>query len=380
MKLIRHREVTIPAYGANMVIALSPRGEIRLRGLSKSFGESRALAEVSLTAAPGSFVVLLGPSGCGKSTLLRLVAGLEAPTVGEVWLDGRDVTRLAPAERGIAMVFQSYALFPHLSVAENIVFGLRARGIASPDREARLKRTAEMLGLTALLKRRPSQLSGGQQQRVALARAVVAEAPICLMDEPLSNLDAKLRTEMRREIRALQQRLGITMLYVTHDQAEAMSMADQVVLLRDGRVEQDATPAELYARPATSFAASFIGTPPMSLLRLIAGRGGAVVEGAPDHPVAPIEAAGALLGLRPEEVSPTDGAGLHVLVQSAEFLGAETVLACAIGRQTLQARIAGHHAISAGTALRLRLPQALHLFDAETGHRLPEPARTFVNA
>ena len=150
-----------------MGMATSPRGEIRLRGLSKSFGESRALAEVSLTAAPGSFVVLLGPSGCGKSTLLRLVAGLEAPTAGEVWLDGRDVTRLAPAERGIAMVFQSYALFPHLSVAENIVFGLRARGVAAPDREARLKRTAEMLGLPALLKRRPSQLSGGQQQRVA---------------------------------------------------------------------------------------------------------------------------------------------------------------------------------------------------------------------
>ncbi|MBU8545537.1 MULTISPECIES: ABC transporter ATP-binding protein [Roseomonadaceae] len=360
-----------------MSTATASRGEIRLRSLAKTFDTMRALDEVSLVAAPGRFVVLLGPSGCGKSTLLRVLAGLEAPTQGEVWINGRDATALPPAARGIAMVFQSYALFPHLSVAENIVFGLRARGVAKAERAARLTRTAGMMGLAGLLDRRPSQLSGGQQQRVALARAVVAEAPICLMDEPLSNLDAKLRTEMRREIRALQQRLGITMVYVTHDQAEAMSMADQVVLMRDGRIEQDATPAEFYARPATTFAASFIGTPPMSLLRLTQGAQGAEVAGAPGFAVAPANAAGATLGIRPEEVTPTDGAGLPVRVMAAEFLGAETVLACAVGdgAEVMQARIPGHHALPAGTTLRLRLPPALHLFDATSGRRLPEPVR-----
>jgi sn-glycerol 3-phosphate transport system ATP-binding protein len=351
---------------------------LRLDGVAKTFGGVAALGGVSLAARRGTFLVLLGPSGCGKSTLLRVVAGLEAADAGTVEIGGRDVTRAPPAARGIAMVFQSYALFPHLSVAENIVFGLRARGTQRGECEARLKRAAAMLGLEALLARRPSQLSGGQQQRVALARAVVAEAPVCLMDEPLSNLDAKLRAEMRREIRALQQRLGMTMVYVTHDQAEAMSMADQVVLMRDGRIEQDATPAELYARPASVFAAGFIGTPPMSLLRLAPGAGGAVVEGTEGPAVAPASAAGAILGLRPEEVAPADGpGGLPVRVVATEFLGAETVLTCAVGAagESLQARIAGHHLHAPGALLRLRLPPALHLFDAATGRRLPDTVR-----
>jgi len=351
------------------------RGAIQLRGITKRFGETTALSEVTLAAAPGSFVVLLGPSGCGKSTLLRVIAGLEAPSEGQLLLDGRDVTGLPPAARGIAMVFQSYALFPHLNVAENIVFGLRARHVPRAEREARLQRTAGLLGLAGLLARRPSQLSGGQQQRVALARAVVAEAPICLMDEPLSNLDAKLRTEMRREIRALQQRLGLTMVYVTHDQAEAMSMADQVVLMRDGRIEQDATPPELYARPASVFAAGFIGTPPMSLLRLVPGAAGAEVAGAPGIAVAPASAAGALLGVRPEEIGLAGPDGLPARVAAAEFLGAETVLACAVGEagEVLQARLPGHRAVSPGTLLHLRLPPARHVFDAATGRRLPDP-------
>jgi sn-glycerol 3-phosphate transport system ATP-binding protein len=352
-----------------------PRGAIRLEGIGKAFGETRALTGVSLEAPAGSFLVLLGPSGCGKSTLLRVVAGLEAPTEGRLFLDGRDVTGLPPAARGISMVFQSYALFPHLSVAENIVFGLRARAVPRAEREARLARTAAMLGLDKLLHRRPSQLSGGQQQRVALARAVVAEAPICLMDEPLSNLDAKLRAEMRREIRNLQQRLGITMVYVTHDQAEAMSMADQVVLLREGRIEQDATPAELYARPASVFAASFIGTPPMSLLRLVPGQGGAAIAGAPGVAVAPDHAAGAVLGIRPEEVTLADAGGLPAMLLDSEFLGAETVMTCAVGDagEKLAARVPGNHALPAGTALRLRLPDSLHLFDASTGQRRELP-------
>src|SRR5437867_8827643 len=237
-------------------------------------------------------LVLLGPSGCGKSTTLRLIAGLEQVTGGRITIGGFDVTDLPPAARHITMVFQSYALIPHLSVAENIVFGLRVRRVPAAERVARLSRVADLLGLDGLLARKPSQLSGGHQQRVALGRAIIAETPVCLMDEPLSNLDAQLRLDMRREIRGLQQKLGVTMVYVTHDQTEAMSMADQVILLRDGRVEQNASPAELYARPATAFAARFIGTPPMNLLRLASS---------PGH----------LVGVRPEDVRFADG-GLPV--------------------------------------------------------------------
>src|SRR6202042_1401283 len=200
---------------------------------------------------------------------------------------GRDVTNLPPAARGVAMVFQSYALFPHLSVAENIVFGLKARRVPSPERALRLARATEILGIAHLLERKPGQLSGGQQQRVALGRAIVAEAPVCLMDEPLSNLDAQLRADMRREILALQRRLGITMLYVTHDQTEAMGMADQIVLLRDGRIEQDAPPVDVYARPATRFVASFIGTPPMNLFPLERYGDGMVLRGTSGPILAP---------------------------------------------------------------------------------------------
>src|SRR5438477_6702094 len=210
-------------------------------------GQVRAVDAISFEFEPGTLNVLLGPSGCGKSTTLRLIAGLEPADRGCVFIAGRDVTRLPPAQRNIAMVFQSYALFPHLSVAENIIFGLKVRKVGDAERKRRLERVARLLGLAKLLERKPSQLSGGQQQRVALGRAIIAEAPVCLMDEPLSNLDAQLRGEMRREIRALQQRLGITMVYVTHDQTEAMTMADRIVLLRDGHVEQDGAPEKLYS-------------------------------------------------------------------------------------------------------------------------------------
>jgi sn-glycerol 3-phosphate transport system ATP-binding protein len=223
--------------------------QVRLDRVSKRFSAEPAVDNVSFTAEAGTLVVLLGPSGCGKSTTLRLIAGLEAADEGTIEIAGCDVTDAPPARRGTSMVFQSYALFPHLSVAENIMFGLKVRRVPRPERAARLKRAAEVLGLERLLERKPAQLSGGQQQRVALGRAIVAQTPVCLMDEPLSNLDAQLRGEMRREIRALQRRLGITMLYVTHDQVEAMTMADRVILMRAGRIEQNGTPAELYERP-----------------------------------------------------------------------------------------------------------------------------------
>src|ERR1041384_3401639 len=219
---------------------------IELDRVVKSWGSARAVDNVSLKADEGSLLILLGPSGCGKSTTLRLIAGLEQPDSGTIRIGGIDVTALTPAERKIAMVFQSYALFPHLSVAENIIFGLRVRGVSRAERDSRLKRVSDIVGLTQLLERKPSQLSGGQRQRVALGRSIIAEAPVCLMDEPLSNLDAQLRQDMRGEIRNLQRELSITMVYVTHDQVEAMSMADRVVLLNSARIEQNATPVELY--------------------------------------------------------------------------------------------------------------------------------------
>jgi len=300
----------------------------------------------------GTLAVLLGPSGCGKSTTLRLIAGLEQVSAGRILIGDVDVTALPPVRRNLAMVFQSYALFPHLSVAENIVFGLRVRRVPSAERARRLARVAELLGLEQLLERKPSQLSGGQQQRVALGRAIIAEKPVCLMDEPLSNLDAQLRVEMRREIRALQQKLGMTMVYVTHDQTEAMTMADQVVLLRSGRVEQDAPPAELYARPATAFAARFIGTPPMNLLRLASS---------PGH----------LVGVRPEDVRFADG-GLPVRVTSVEYLGADSIVACAAGAETLAVRVAGRVELAEGKHAHVAwAPEAQHLFDLETGRTIP---------
>jgi len=331
---------------------------ISVEHLSRWWGATRAVDDVSFEAAAGRMLVLLGPSGCGKSTTLRLIAGLEAATAGRVAIGGVDVTHRPPAERRVSMVFQSYALFPHLSVAENIVFGLRVRRVSAAERRERLARVADLLGLTALLERRPSQLSGGQQQRVALGRALIAEAPVCLMDEPLSNLDAQLRLEMRREIRGLQQSLGITMVYVTHDQTEAMTMADQVILLREGRVEQDAPPEALYARPATAFAARFIGTPPMNVLALDDRR--------------------RLLGVRPEDirvVGTKEPGAVEALVRSIEYLGADSILLCAIGRQALAVRAPGRVALAPGAPVSLAWARdAAHLFDAETGRRRDDVA------
>ncbi|MDR3539130.1 MAG: ABC transporter ATP-binding protein [Acetobacteraceae bacterium] len=348
---------------------------IRLTGVSRVWGATRALDDISLHVPPASFTVLLGPSGCGKTTCLRIVAGLETATGGRIEIGDRDVTALPPAARGVAMVFQSYALFPHLSVAENITFGLKARRVPRPERTKRLARAAEVLGIEALLNRRPAQLSGGQQQRVALGRAIVAEAPVCLMDEPLSNLDAQLRADMRREILGLQRRLGITMLYVTHDQTEAMGMADQIVLLRDGRIEQDAPPATMYAEPATTFAASFIGTPPMNLFPLVRRAEGMVLAGTDGPVLAAAIADAAVGGIRPEHLRLAPH-GIEASVAHAEYLGADTILGCRTGSATLLARLPGHVVLAPGTPVHLATDAAVQVFDAATGRRcLTRPHR-----
>lgn len=348
---------------------------VDVRAVGKAFGDTSALDQVSFTAEEGDLVVLLGPSGCGKSTMLRLVAGLEEPTTGTILIGGRDVGGLAGAARGVAMVFQSYALFPHLTVADNITFGLSVRGVAKPERARRLDEVTAMLGLGPLLSRRPAQLSGGQQQRVALGRALIAQAPVCLLDEPLSNLDAQLRQELRREIRALQQRLGITMIYVTHDQTEAMSMADRVILMRGGRIEQNGRPADLYQRPATLFAARFIGGAQMNILDLDDGPdGAAVIAGSAGPALFAGAGKGRVLGLRPEDIAVTaadDRSHVHAAVTAVEYLGAEALVTCMIGARPLVARTRGDQVPQPGTTVGLGWDAtSAHVFDAASGERL----------
>jgi sn-glycerol 3-phosphate transport system ATP-binding protein len=334
--------------------------------ISKVWSGTTAVENVSFTVEAGDLVALLGPSGCGKSTTLRLIAGLDTPTSGRIVIAGRDVTDLPPAKRGISMVFQSYALFPHLSVAENILFGLKVRDVSRAERDSRLAQAADMLGLKPLLERRPSQLSGGQQQRVALARAIVAQAAVCLMDEPLSNLDAQLRLEMRREIRALQQRLGMTMIYVTHDQIEAMTMADRVILMRGGHIEQNATPAELYDRPSSAFAARFVGTPPMNVVpaTALAGRDWAL-PGFKTHRLSDLS-----VGVRPESVH-LDPAGVPAEIVAAEYLGADTLIETRLGGASFVARTAGRVEMQAGDTVHLAWsPRDAHWFDRASEQRV----------
>ncbi len=353
---------------------------VDLNRVRKSYGSVEAIKGIDIAIADGEFLVLLGPSGCGKSTLLRMVAGLESITGGEIAIGGRVVNGLEPKDRDIAMVFQNYALYPHMSVFDNMAYGLKIRGLARSDIQARVAKAAEILELGRFLDRRPSQLSGGQRQRVAMGRAIVREPAAFLFDEPLSNLDAKLRTQMRVEIKRLQDRLGITSLYVTHDQVEAMTLADRILVMNHGVAEQIGTPLEVYQRPASLFVAGFIGSPPMNVLdaRVGAdGQGVALSGGAaftlpaprPDLAGRPVT-----LGVRPEHlVAASDGA-LVVMVELVEALGADTVI---YGRlpdgEALVVRVNGLPTCREGETLRLDAPPAaLHLFDADTGRRLPD--------
>jgi sn-glycerol 3-phosphate transport system ATP-binding protein len=329
---------------------------IHLRGLRKTWGDTVSLKGIDLAIPEGKFTTILGPSGCGKSTTLRIIAGLEEVTSGTVEIGGQDVTTRPASARDIAMVFQSYALFPHLSVAENIIFGLRVRRMGRSERDAKLAQAAEMLGLSHLLDRKPSQLSGGQQQRVALGRAIVADKSIFLMDEPLSNLDAKLRAEMRDEIRDLQKRLGVTMVYVTHDQVEAVTMADQIVLMNQGAIEQIASPRDIYSRPDTLFTAKFIGTPPMGTCSACA-----LGVDRPDITV----------GIRPEALTLSATGPIQATVGQVEYLGADAMVACHIGDQILPCRIPGQSSVAPGAQISLSVvPEDFHVFDTASGRRI----------
>jgi sn-glycerol 3-phosphate transport system ATP-binding protein len=329
---------------------------LELQNIAKNFGGTTVLQALDLTLASGEMLVIVGASGCGKSTLLRLVAGLETPSGGKILLDGVDITEKNPAKRDIAMVFQNYALYPHMSVAQNMGYALKLRGLAKADINAKVAQAAEMLGLTPLLARRPGALSGGQRQRVAMGRAIVRQPKLFLFDEPLSNLDAKLRVSMRAEIRRLQKSLGVTAMYVTHDQTEAMTMADRLIVMNAGQAAQIGTPMEVFARPANLFVAQFMGAPAMNILH-------PQKAGIADAP------AGAMLGIRPEDILVGD-TGLALAIDLVEPLGSETLihgrLACG---QVLTLRRPGGP--PEGSEIAVSLPaQKRHYFDAATGARL----------
>ncbi|WP_328449749.1 ABC transporter ATP-binding protein [Amycolatopsis sp. NBC_00438] len=337
--------------------------------------ERPAVDGLDLEVADGEFLVLVGPSGCGKSTTLRMLAGLEGVDDGSIHIGDRDVTELAPKDRDIAMVFQNYALYPHMSVGENIGFHLKLAKMPKAERERKVREAAAVLDLTEYLDRKPAKLSGGQRQRVAMGRAIVREPSVFLMDEPLSNLDAKLRVQTRTQIASLQRRLGITTLYVTHDQVEAMTMGDRVAVLKDGVLQQVDTPIGLFARPVNVFVAGFIGSPAMNLLETTVDSDGAVVGGT-RLPLTPAQRSaltglGVVVGVRPEGWTIGDG-GFDAVVEVVEELGSDQYLYCRDGDRVLTVRTPGMAPWQRGQAIALT-PQlgSVHLFDAATGDRLP---------
>jgi len=346
---------------------------VSLRALDKSYGALRIVKGIDLEIADGEFVVFVGPSGCGKSTTLRMVAGLETITGGEVRIGDRVVNRLAPRERDIAMVFQDYALYPHKTVRENMGFSLKVRGIAAGEAATRVDDAANMLGISHLLDRRPGQLSGGQRQRVAMGRAIVRRPQVFLFDEPLSNLDAKLRGQVRTEIKKLHQTIGTTIIYVTHDQVEAMTLADRIVILRGGEIEQVGTPDEVYNHPASVFVGGFVGSPAMNFARAKTEGSDLVFANGDRLPLSAIQARNDdgrdfIVGIRPEHftANPSE-VSLTCKVQVVEPLGSDTLIHFAVGNETLTARMPPETRVKAGETLKIGVdPAKIHLFDAAT--------------
>src|SRR5208282_4773503 len=343
---------------------------VELRDVRKSYAGTEVVHGVSVEVADGEFIVIVGPSGCGKSTLLRMVAGLETISAGEIAIGARVVNRLEPKDRDVAMVFQNYALYPHMSVFDNMAYGLRIRGLARSDVTAKVKRAAEILELGALLERKPRQLSGGQRQRVAMGRAIVREPAVFLFDEPLSNLDAKLRVQMRFEIQKLHRRLGTTSLYVTHDQVEAMTLAQRMIVMHAGRTEQIGTPMEVYENPASVFVAGFIGSPAMNFLAAKVESGGRIaLDGG--GAIAARTKAGAgckvTAGVRPEHLTPCTPSAANLVgsVEMIEALGADTLIHVAVAGTTIIARLPPGTPATIGEPIALAAsPAHVHLFDA----------------
>ena len=344
---------------------------LELENVHKRYGKVAALRGLDLDAKDGELLVLVGPSGSGKTTVLRAAAGLEEVSEGTIRIDGRDVTSLPPAERNVAMVFQGYALFPHLTVADNIGFGLRARRVARSETQERVEIAARVVGCDLLLERRPHELSGGERQRVALARALVREPDVFLLDEPLSNLDAQLRVEMRAELRRLHDRLGATMVYVTHDQFEALTMGDRIAVLREGQLQQVGTQDDVYHRPVNRFVATFLGSPAMNLLPAVIAEGR--LRAGPFSFNAPTGVGDRKLeaGIRPEHVALVPD-GAQAIVEVVEPAGNETLLHLSAGGHRLVVRAGPDQrpAIRSRVAVAVSAPGRVHIFDAETGEAL----------
>ena len=350
--------------------------EIVLENLCKSYGTQEVIHGINLSIDHGEFVVLVGPSGCGKSTLLRMIAGLEHVTSGDITIDGKYVNDLPPSQRDIAMVFQSYALYPHKSVEANMSFALKIRGMPKQEIKERVDAAAEILGLTDYLTRRPRHLSGGQRQRVAMGRAIVRNPTAFLFDEPLSNLDAKLRVQMRAEIRELHDRLKTTTVYVTHDQIEAMTMADRIVIMQEGVIEQIGRPLELYDKPANRFVASFIGSPAMNMFdtTVIEDSMSVVFDGGKKFPF-PANTntnpgQSVIYGVRPEHIVPSNE-GIDARISHVEPTGSETLLYCKINDKTVVSQIRERYEFHSGQDIHLAIdPMNIHIFNRDTGVRL----------
>lgn len=348
---------------------------VSIKNLVKAYGKTEVLHGINLDVADGEFVVLVGPSGCGKSTTLRMIAGLEEITGGDISIGGHIVNNMEPKERNIAMVFQNYAIYPHMSVRKNIGFGLRTSKASRSEKEARIEEVAEILSMTELLDRRPNQLSGGQRQRVAIGRAMVRDPAAFLFDEPLSNLDAQLRQQMRLEIKKLHQRVGNTIIFVTHDQVEAMTMADRIVIMKDGHIQQVGTPFDVFHKPANTFVAQFIGAPSMNMIDGTISGGKIHLKDGIEVPLGSREnakEAPVTLGLRPDDLLVTEGKGLFEgKVNVLEPLGTETLVYVSVGGQELIAKASGRTPPPLGASVNLSVdPDNMHLFDASTGQAL----------
>ncbi|RVT85008.1 ABC transporter ATP-binding protein [Inhella crocodyli] len=347
---------------------------LKIQGIRKTFHETEILKGIDIAIEPGEFLILVGPSGCGKSTLLSMIAGLDQPTSGHIHLGDRDITHLPSKDRDIAMVFQSYALYPNMNVAQNIAFALEMRKVPKAQREAKVQQVAELLQIQHLLDRRPAQLSGGQRQRVAMGRALAREPQLFLFDEPLSNLDAKLRVEMRAEIKLLHQRTRTTTVYVTHDQVEAMTLGDRIAVMKDGQVQQFGTPHEIYTAPATVFVAEFIGSPAINWVNAQRALGGLAANGQmlmlTEAQTERLPEGDCLLGLRPEALQFADR-GLPARIHLIEPTGPETYVAADTALGRLTARVPGQVRERVGDLVHLQwAPESLHLFDARTQRRV----------
>ena len=359
--------------------------QVHLRGVKKSYDKLEVIHGIDMEIADGEFIVIVGPSGCGKSTLLRMVAGLERITGGQIAIGDRVVNELEPKDRDIAMVFQNYALYPHFSVYENMAYGLKIRGLSKAEIDQRVQKAAKILELGALLQRRPRQLSGGQRQRVAMGRAIVREPAVFLFDEPLSNLDAKLRVQMRLEIKRLQRELDVTSIYVTHDQVEAMTLADRLIVMNAGVADQIGTPMDVYERPASVFVAGFIGSPSMNFLAGkvtadrravdLAGTGAQRITLPLGLPTTAAAGAPVALGVRPEHLHPDPDGALEFEIELAEPLGADTLLHGRFGEacELVTVRQGGHIQARPGEKRRFKAePGHLHVFDSQTGKRIAD--------